>query len=67
MPFARISSKLPSNHPSYCPVVSVTDTATHNIASVASGSSAAVLSIPASAADVDGRRFTIYLAGRIKL
>jgi hypothetical protein len=63
----RISSKFPSTHPAYCPVIPVSDDAGHNICSVASGSNPVVLSIPASAVDVDGARFSLYIAGRIKL
>jgi hypothetical protein len=44
----------------------VTDTANHNIVTVASGSAAAILAIPPSA-DLDGRGFVIQLGGRVKL
>jgi hypothetical protein len=67
MPFGRISSKLPASHPAFCPTLSITDTNTHSIASVASGTSPAYMSLPASAVDVDGRRFSIGVAGRITL
>jgi hypothetical protein len=67
MPIARLSYKLPDTHPSFSPRIESPDTSNITIKSVASGTNAAVLSIPASAVDVDGIRFGLYIAGRIKL
>jgi hypothetical protein len=67
MPIARLSCKLPETHPAFSPIVTAPNTSNITIKSTASGTAAAVLSIPASAVDVDGVRFGLYVAGRIKL
>lgn len=64
MPFGRVSSKLPPNHPSYVPILSVTDALQHYVASVSSSANPAAISLPGSTMDLDGKRFSIYFAGR---
>ena len=64
----RISSKLPITHPAYVAPLTVTNTSIHYVSSLASGgTNASQLMIPATTVDADGKRFNIFLSGRIKL
>jgi hypothetical protein len=67
--FSRISSKNYSNSaPVYAPTQACPlDLATHDVTVLYPAGATGVIAIPASGVDVDGTRFNIHLAGRLKL